>query len=501
MQVRHAGSPRVFATNGNCPVSYSVEFLYFFTREEPIRLLGGLLTVDDMRMRMTSLRQILRLLGIDRAVLFTLLGRLWSVGAGLLTLFFVTRFLSPTLQGYYYTFYSLIALQIFAEMGLNFAILQFASHEMAGLSWMGGILSGSPESKQRLQSLVRFAGAWFSAAALVMVAVLLPVGIFFFGQVSSADASIPDVGPAWSLLVILTAANLFVGAALSILEGCGKVAEVAILRLWQSVFSVVAAWTVLTAGGHLYALVANSLMLLLVGLAWLCTRYRFFFKDLLSHQTALPGMNWRKEIWPFQWRIAISCMSGFLISQLFNPLLFATHGPIVAGQMGMSMQIIAAMNGVGMAWITTKVPTYGILIATRQTVVLDTLFFRGLIQSFVILLIGVICVIGVLSYLNLVESPYASRLLSLRLFSVLCISCLAQHVVLAEAAYLRAHKQEPFMVISVLSGSVTAALALVLIPTFGGAGAVYSYASTTLLIGLCGGTIIFMQKRKAWRVS
>lgn len=437
--------------------------------------------------------------GIDRAVFFTLLARGWAVGAGLLTIVFVTHFLSPELQGYYYTFYSLIALQIFVELGLAFAIVQFSSHEMAKLSWTPiGTVSGSPESKQRLQSLMRFAVSWFGVAALLMVAVLLPVGIYFFGTASPEGTSVPSVGAPWSFLVVFTAVNLIITAAIAVLEGCGKVTQVAIVRLWQSVFSVVAVWIVLSLGGHLYALVANSLMMALVGFTWLWVKYRVFFKDLFSHRTPLPGMNWRQEIWPFQWRIAVSWMSGYLIFQLFNPLLFTTHGPVVAGQMGMSLQIIGAMNGAAMAWISTKVPTYGQLVATKQTMALDALFFRGLTQSFGFLLVGVISVWLIFFYLSTTTSPYAARVLPLPLLTLLGLVCLANHIVFAEAAYLRAYKQEPFMVISVLSGVATATLALLLVPPFGAAGAVYSYTATALLIGLGGGTVIFFRKRREW---
>ena len=177
-------------------------------------------------------------LGIDRAVFFTLLGRGWNVGAGLLTLVFIAHFLSPEMQGYYYTFYSLIALQIFVELGLNFAIIQFASHEMAKLSWTSeGTVSGNPEAKRRLQSLMHFAASWFGVAALVMVAVLLPVGGYFFGEVTPKGEIIPNVIAPWSLLVVFTAVNLMVTAALAILEGCGKVADVAALRFLQMVLS------------------------------------------------------------------------------------------------------------------------------------------------------------------------------------------------------------------------------------------------------------------------
>jgi len=62
------------------------------------------------------------------------MGRFWSVGAGLMTLLVIIKFLSPELQGYYYTFSSLIRLRVLVELGLNFAIVQFANHEMASLN-------------------------------------------------------------------------------------------------------------------------------------------------------------------------------------------------------------------------------------------------------------------------------------------------------------------------------------------------------------------------------
>jgi len=438
-------------------------------------------------------------LGIDRAVFFTLLTRGWSIGAGLLTIVLVTRFLSPNLQGYYYTFNSLIALQIFVELGLTVVIVQFASHEMAHLAWTAeGTVSGNPQSKRRLQSLMHFALTWFGVAALLLVAVLLPVGWYFFGNAPPKGAPVPGVGWAWALLVIPTAVNLVVSAAVSVLEGCGKVEQIAVLRLWQSVFAVTASWLVLSFGGSLYALAANSLMTALLAAIWLYVKYRRFLRDILAKTTGLPGLDWRHELWPFQWRIALSWMSGYLIFHLFNPLLFASHGPVVAGQMGMSLTIISAMNGAAMAWISTKTPMYGQLVATRQVKALDTLFFRGFIQSFSFLLIGVCSVLLLFRYLSLAQSPYATRVLPLPLFSLLGLVCLANHIVYSEGAYLRAHKQEPFMALSIISGVATSILALLLVPPFGAAGAVYSYATSAMLICLCGGTVVFFRKRREW---
>jgi len=50
----------------------------------------------------------------------------------------IARFLTPSEQGYYYTFNSLVALQIVFELGFSFVILQLAAHERAQLSFLPG---------------------------------------------------------------------------------------------------------------------------------------------------------------------------------------------------------------------------------------------------------------------------------------------------------------------------------------------------------------------------
>ena len=68
-------------------------------------------------------------LGIDKAILFTssstLIGALGNVVSAIL----VIKFLSIEEQGFYYTFGSIAAVQIFFELGLNGIITQFVAHE------------------------------------------------------------------------------------------------------------------------------------------------------------------------------------------------------------------------------------------------------------------------------------------------------------------------------------------------------------------------------------
>jgi hypothetical protein len=63
---------------------------------------------------------------------------------------------------------------------------------------------------------------------------------------------------------------------------------------------------------------------------------------------------------------------------LFNPILFATEGPVVAGQMGMTIQVISAINAFCMSWLNTKVPIYSSYIELKEYAKLDSLFTKTL---------------------------------------------------------------------------------------------------------------------------
>ena len=108
-------------------------------------------------------------LGLDRAIGFTVLGRFWGSAAGLVTLTLIARFLSPAEQGYYYTFGSLVALQIVFELGFSFVILQLASHERAQLTISNDYeITGDPIAHARLASVIQKSVRWYSVAAVFM---------------------------------------------------------------------------------------------------------------------------------------------------------------------------------------------------------------------------------------------------------------------------------------------------------------------------------------------
>src|SRR6202051_984773 len=197
-------------------------------------------------------------LGRDRAGGFTVLARFWGSAAGLVTLLLIARFLSPGEQGYYYTFGSLVAMQMIFELGFSYVILQLASHERAGLSISADYeIAGDAIAHARLASVLQKSVRWYSVAAVLMAATLLPVGFHFFSTHQHAGPTVFWRLP-WCFAALMAALNFQIDPFLSFLEGCGYVPEVARLRFIQSVSGSLLAWTVLI--NH-HGLFAPSMML------------------------------------------------------------------------------------------------------------------------------------------------------------------------------------------------------------------------------------------------
>lgn len=460
----------------------------------------GAAPVGWLETRVRRTRQWLRTkLGIDKPIAFTILARGWASFAGLVTVALIARFLSPAEQGYYYTFGSLVALQIIFELGFSFVILQMASHERAHLEIAAdGSVTGNPVAHARLASVLQKAVRWYTSAAVLLAVFLLIAGNYFFSkheQANSIHWHLP-----WAAAAIAASITFQVDPILSFMEGCGFVANVARVRFCQAATGSLLAWTALVLHHGLFApsmIIAGNAV---VALVWLSS-HRKLLIPLLRYRTEGHRVPWLQEVWPFQWRIAVSWLCGYFIFQLYNPVLFAFRGAVVAGQMGMSLSLANALQAVAVSWINTKAAPFGALIARREFVRLDKIFFQSLRQAMVVCSCGAVAVwVGVI-YMNWVHIRFAYRLLDPVSMGFLLATVLLNVIVFGEATYLRAHKQEKFLLNSVLGAALMVLSTYLLGKYYGAPGVVIGSLLIGLLMGLPLGTYIFLKYRRLWHAS
>jgi hypothetical protein len=287
---------------------------------------------------------------------------------------------------------------------------------------------------------------------------------------------------------------------LSILEGCGKVKDVAKLRIKQGIIANLLLWIGLVAGWRLFSASLVYIGGFVVIAHWIGNAWRRdFFKDMLTLK-AKQGVkiSWRQEIFPFQWKIALSWISGYFIFALFNPVLFVYHGAKIAGQMGLTLAAYNGITTISMAWISTRVPAFGGFIAKKEFSKLDNLFFRTLRQSLVVVVLLIVIFIGIVYLLQTIQHPIGDRFLPSLPVLLLGSVTIINHIVFAQAAYLRAHKQEPLLVNSIVGAGLITLSTCFLGKWYGALGVTSGYLVLALLLGLGWVTMIFNTKRRLW---
>lgn len=441
-------------------------------------------------------------IGMDKSIAYSSGSRIVGGIAGVGSIFFITTFLTGVEQGFYYTFGSLLAMQVFFELGLTGIMTQFVAHEASHLTLNANAeFEGELRYKSRLASLIHFCVKWYLILSIVVFAFLMLVGFAYFRRYGNGHVDVDWQIP-WTLICVGTSIKLFQSPFNSILMGLGKVKEMSKIGFWQQIILPAITWLGLAIGFKLY----------IVGIGYIASVVLWHF---FVHYTKLEkivlnlwkthineGVSYLKEIFPFQWRIALSWVSGYFIFQLFNPVLFATEGAVVAGQMGMTLQALNAIQAFSMSWINTKVPLYSQLIAMKDYVHLDQIFNKTLKQMTSVCLALLVLFFFAIWILNITQLRFGDSVLSDRFLPYLPILFVAfpmylQQYVYSWATYLRCHKQEPFLVNSVVCGLVSCLSTFILGKIYGLYGVTIGYCSIAIIF-FPWGYWIYKTKKTEW---
>lgn len=455
---------------------------------------------------MSVLKNIGKKIGLDKSIAYSSGARVIQGVAGVGSMFFISAFLTGVEQGFYFTFGSILALQVFFELGLTGIMTQYVAHEASHLQIdENAVFHGEEKYRSRLSSLLHFCVKWYSVLAILVLVTLSTIGFIYFkkyGETQSADVAWRTP---WVLICMAASCELFIAPLTSICTGLGYVKQTSKISFFRQLIVPLVTWMGLAFNFKLYVLGMGHIMTILI---WLFFTYKQGLLRILRNIWKIKvteRVSYMKEIFPYQWRIALSWVSGYFIFQLFNPVLFATEGAEVAGQMGMTLQALNAITAFSMSWLNTKVPLYSKLIALKDYVQLDSIFYKTLKQMASVcgsLLVCFYLFIWVLrlTQLQMGSTVFADRFLGYLPMLLMMIPVFQNMFVNSWATYLRCHKKEPWLWNSVCCGVLCMLSTLTMGKYFGLYGVTGGYCLIQLLF-LPWGIWIFRTKKKEWHSS
>jgi hypothetical protein len=383
---------------------------------------------------------------INKDLLNTALNQMWKIISGPLVLLFIPLYLTEIEQGYWYSFISIAALSIFADLGFSVIILQFAAHEFAYLQFdKNGIIRGDTKHLERLATFFSFSVKWLIKVVMIIFPVIVVGGYIFL---SYRQEHILWQVP-WLIYSSFSGMLFFYSSILYFFEGCNSVKDVQMIRLKIAVCTSITILVGLYFRISLFALALSLVVSNIVGIYSLHKKFAPAIKQLwdLSKDTFY---NWKKEFFSLIWRYAISWSSGYFIFQLFVPLTFRYHSSADAGRVGISIAMWTAGFGIANTWLVAITPKLNMLIAEKKWSDLDALFNKNLYRALGTMILG-----GSIYFL-----VYGFGLGRYKIFErfetwipmMMLFACwILQLYINSLALYLRAHKKEPMMMLSAIS--------------------------------------------------
>jgi O-antigen/teichoic acid export membrane protein len=290
----------------------------------------------------------------------------------LLLLPILSRVLSVPDFGFYWVLVNLVGAVPLLDLGFSTAIDRALSYAMGGATELKaqGIAvnkSNSGPNFELLWKLLHTTRSVYRYLSLGVVILLGGWGTYVVSMGINETSNPAHTGLAWGLTLLGAVFEMYSGWWNVYLRGLNKVLLCSrILTLTFAVkFTLCAA--LLLGGAQLLSLPIATLISSFLQRN-LSRRYALQF--LSPHPSPAPTPTERMEIlrtlWPNGWRVGVHCVSSYLTVHANTVLCMNVLGLAASAQFGLSLQIIAILQGMATVWVQVKWPIIGQHLARRE---------------------------------------------------------------------------------------------------------------------------------------
>jgi hypothetical protein len=431
--------------------------------------------------RLNSFKKILsNILGNELALLIAAV-KIWQLASGLITIVLIAFFLSSSVQGLYYTFYSIIAATAIFELGLHVGIVNFSSRLWSKLSLDKDLrIIGSIEAKRDISAFMGFCFRWYFAISIAFGISATFGGRIFLIQQGYDSLSIMT---AWYLAAFGGALQLFLLPFYSFFEGCQKIALISKFRLFQAIIDSIILWCSLASGLGLWAIGICLAFRSLLAICFFMYFFRPFF-NLLRVNFWGDRFNGKDLLILMQWKLALQAVVGYLSTGLYVPIILHFDGSVSAGRAGLTLQVLWSIQALGHAWIISRVPEHGMNAVRGNLATISKQIHAGIVSSSIIVGgLGLMFCISLLLFQHFAFEFSKRAMEPLHVF-IFIFGFVAFQYIHGKNAQVRAFGTDLFFLVNFFGALATTTFIITLTAFFGLAGAAFGFSSSVIFVVL-----------------
>lgn len=372
-----------------------------------------------------------------------------SLIKGPIIMLLVASCVSETTQGYWYTFGSLSALSALADLGFGTLVGQFSAHEFSQLSFDKQMrFVGEKERIEKMAGLFKYVIKWAICVCLIAYPIIYTIGIFVLNAHGGFSAWIIP----WTIFILSGSISFVAKIVLSFFEGCGQIHKIQSNYLISTLVISIASIIMLVLKCDLYALAVPSL---LGAIANIILLFCVFGRPLsqVFNLKIKTKYNWSKQFLRLIWKYAISWGCGYLVFQLYTPMAFLKD-PILGGKVGITLTLVQACFVISNTFNSVLQPKLNMAVASHDWPRAEGYVYKGTAFSMAMYLMGAAVILFSVGFLVKYISLF-NRFLDIATVSWLLVAWFLQIIINTIATYGRAHKQEPFLYLSIVSALLT----------------------------------------------
>ena len=421
---------------------------------------------------------------MSKAVKYTFIYRFTYLLTGILITISIPLVLTLEEQGFYFTFASIVALQVFFELGLSQVLqIKFAN------------LSGSECEKSKLRQLLYIGRIYYRILSILFFIFTFISGVIFFDDIYQNNFKIILI---WFFLVLSTSINLLNNVKLTYIEGIGKLFAVSKVRILGNLLGSLIFLLFAYFGYGLWIVISIP-----VGNALAFTSWLYLHNESNDYRISRINRNinflkaiqiWKNDIFSMQWRISLSWICGYFIFQLLVPIIFKNFGPEEAGRIGFSNNILFTINSISCTFCVAKTPLFSKIFANKNYKKLISLFKSSLIKSLLSTFLGLVLAILFINSTQSFFPNFVNRFANNFQLIIISINSFLFSISLCLSVFLRCQGKEPLLKIT----TVVALMKLPILILLGNFSTNYLLIGNLFIdfIGIIGIIIIFKNNLK-----
>lgn len=362
---------------------------------------------------------------------------------GLISVLLIPFFLSINEQGIWFLILSFGSIILLFSASQNSIVVIFGAHEFRNLKIDKLEILGTKNDINNLYSFLLFSNKFF--IRILFFLILVVVGFFYF-FVEPEDINYNVVFWLYMIGLSFYSVNFSI---LSYLESFNIVKYSYMLKSFLMSFLILLMVIFLINDFGIYSLSLSFLISMFLSTIYLFYKFRNIIKSSLNN--IVPFEKTKQKIFlNYFKKNSFSMVSGFLLFQVYTPLVYYYKGSELSGKVGLSIALFTALFAVSIAVLQAKIPNVIKLIAIKEYREAYEIYFNSAKKVFFIYIIFLIFGIYLLFYVDIFDA-YKVRLVGITSFFVLSISWFLQLVVYILVTYIRCFKRELFIVPTIVS--------------------------------------------------